>query len=236
MKKSISVVLLLAIFVVFLEQCKHGASEIVPSHPVITDTTNKAKDTTHLPPPPPPTTGDSTCFNTQILPLVLNTCGMAGCHNASSAKKGYVLTNYSNISAAVAVINSVTTRGSMPKSIPHWTAAQIALFQKWWAEGAKDVECSTIICDTSNVTYTSQIQPLIQNYCIGCHSTAVANTSGGGIILDNYAALKTSALTGHLLCSIQWAGTCSHMPKGTGQFGICEQRKFAIWVNNNCPQ
>ena len=236
MKKIASILFLLTIFLMCTEQCKHDATEIPRKNIAIDTTHTNPIDTTKHPIPPPSGTGDSVCFNTQILPLVLSTCGMSGCHDAGSAKKGYILTNYSNIAPRVANINSVTVKGSMPKNIAKWTAAQKALFQQWWAEGAKDVECSTIICDTSNVTYTTQIQPIVQNYCQGCHATTTASTSGGGIILDNYAAVKTNALSGHLLCSVQWTGTCYQMPKGTAKLGNCEIRKFAIWTGNNCPQ
>ena len=223
-------------FVMFMEQCKHEPTQIPKKNAIVDTTKVVPQDTTKKVIPPPIGTGDSVCFNSQILPLVLSTCGMSGCHDAGSAKKGYILTNFSNIAPRVAVINSVTVKGSMPKNIAKWTAAQKALFQKWWAEGARDVECTTTVCDTSNVTYTTQIQPILQNYCMGCHTTSTASTSGGGVILDNYAAVKTAAQTGHLLCSIQWTGTCYQMPLSSAKLGNCEQRKFAIWANNSCPQ
>jgi len=109
------------------------------------------------------------------------------------------------------------------------------LFQKWINEGKRNVNCYNP-CDTNSVTYTNSIQPLIQNYCLGCHSTTSAVKSGGGIIIDSYSNTKTQTQTGHLICSIDHTGTCSQMPKGLNQLSFCEIRKFKIWMNNNFPQ
>ena len=233
MKKVGSVIFILTLLLMLMEQCKHEPAETPRQNVTTIDSThNNQNDTTKK---PPAGTGDSACFNTQILPLVLSTCALGGCHDAHSASKGYVFTNYANTKKYAAVINSVTVRATMPRNLPRWTPVQTALFQKWIAEGARDVECSTTICDTSNVTYTTQIQPIVQNYCLGCHTASTANSTGGGIILDNYTALKSNAQTGHLLCAIQWTGTCYHMPNGSAQLGNCEIRKFVIWTGNNCP-
>jgi hypothetical protein len=123
----------------------------------------------------------------------------------------------------------------MPQGSTKLTTAQKAMFQKWIAEGKRNVTCYNP-CDTTNVTYNNHIQPLIQNYCLGCHSTASATKSGGGVVIDSYANTKTQTQTGHLMCAIEYTGTCSQMPKGLNQLSFCEIRKFKIWANNSFPQ
>ena len=237
MKKIFSIILLLGIIAAFFEQCKHESTlpknivnPIDTSH---TDTTHKiVPDTTYH----APNTGDSTCFNTQILPMMISNCSMSNCHDAASHQKGYNLTTFANISRYGYPIYSSLTKGSMPKGRPALTANQKAIFLKWLTEGAHNVVCDTTSCDTSNITYTASILPILQNYCLGCHTTSSASSSGGGIILDNYNAVKSSAQTGHLMCSIQWTGTCYKMPKSASQLSSCNIHKFVIWVNNNFPQ
>jgi len=237
MKKAFSIILLFSILLLFLEQCKHESTEpkIIPS---ITDTIQK--DTSHHTQPDTtyhvPNTGDSACFNTQILPMMISNCAMSGCHDPYSHQKGYNLTSYTNISRYAYPIYSSVTNGKMPQGRPALSATQKALFLKWISEGARNVMCDTTSCDTSNVTYTSSIQPIIQTYCLGCHTTSVANSSGGGIILDNYSAVKTNAQAGHLICSIQWTGTCYKMPQTGSQLSSCSIHKILIWTNTNYPQ
>jgi len=84
-------------------------------------------------------------------------------------------------------------------------------------------------CDTTNVTYTQVIVPIIQNSCNSCHSTTIAS---GGIITDNYSALRTIALNGKLLGTISYSPGYSPMPKGTGKLSDCKIIQIRKWINN----
>ena len=46
-------------------------------------------------------------------------------------------------------------------------------------------------CDTSNVSYSQDIAPLVQNKCLMCHGKSVYMGSGGGINLDGYNAISS---------------------------------------------
>jgi hypothetical protein len=50
-------------------------------------------------------------------------------------------------------------------------------------------------CDSTNVTYSKTIVPIISANCNSCHSTAVAS---GNVTTDNYPGLSTVALNGKL--------------------------------------
>ena len=44
-------------------------------------------------------------------------------------------------------------------------------------------------CDTTNVSYKKDVQPVLNANCYSCHGTAV--TAGGGLDLENFTSLKT---------------------------------------------
>ena len=224
--KSILVFICAVAFLLLFQDCKHEAP-IVPQ--INNQDTIVKKDTTHQ-----VIKIDSVCFNTQIYPLIMSNCGMSGCHDATTKAKGLDVTTYSKIAYYSNQIYSSVSANRMPKGLPYFTTAQKALFQKWMNEGKQNTICVNN-CDTLSVTYTKSIAPVLQNYCLGCHNTTNAISSGGGILLDNYQNVKTQAISGHLLCSLDWSSTCSKMPKGNTPLSFCDIRKFIIWNKNNCP-
>ncbi len=44
-------------------------------------------------------------------------------------------------------------------------------------------------CDTTNVTYHADVQPVLEANCYSCHGTAEVG-AGGGLDLQNFASLK----------------------------------------------
>jgi hypothetical protein len=83
-------------------------------------------------------------------------------------------------------------------------------------------------CDTSNVTFSGTIAPVLASNCLGCHSNAAASSSGNNIRLENYADVVTrvSAVIG----SIKHTGTFSPMPKNGGKIKACSITQFDIWI------
>lgn len=88
-------------------------------------------------------------------------------------------------------------------------------------------------CDTTNVTFSSTIVPLLANNCLSCHSNATAASAGNNIRLENYADVKTrvNAVAG----SLKQSGTYSPMPKNGGKLSACLINQFDIWVRNGAP-
>jgi len=80
-------------------------------------------------------------------------------------------------------------------------------------------------CDTTNVTYSGTIVPILNNSCLTCHS---APATGGSILLTTYAEVVASAprITG----SIKQLSGYSAMPKGGGKIKICSITQWDIWV------
>lgn len=85
-------------------------------------------------------------------------------------------------------------------------------------------------CDTSNVTYTGKIVPLLENNCLSCHSHAAAASLGNNIHLESYADVK--ALTTSIAGAINHTGSFSPMPKNGGKLSSCLINQFDIWVRN----
>jgi len=83
-------------------------------------------------------------------------------------------------------------------------------------------------CDTTNVTFSGKIVPLLANNCLSCHSNATAASSGNGIRLENYADVQSRAAA--IAGSLKQTGTYSPMPKNGGKLKACLITQFDIWV------
>lgn len=82
-------------------------------------------------------------------------------------------------------------------------------------------------CDTTNVTFSGTIWPIMQNTCTGCHGTAPYS---GGVPFRDYADVSAAAANGSLLNSLKGNGV-TKMPPG-GSLTACRIRVFEIWINN----
>jgi len=86
-------------------------------------------------------------------------------------------------------------------------------------------------CDTSNVTYSAVIGPIIQTNCAysGCHS---ATNPAGNIPMNDYAAVLTVVNNGRLIGTMNHESGFSPMPQGGVKLSDCIINKVRIWVNN----
>jgi hypothetical protein len=80
-------------------------------------------------------------------------------------------------------------------------------------------------CDTTNVTYSGTIAPIMNSNCVGCHS---GSSAGGSILLTNYTEVvaHASRITG----SIKQLSSYSPMPKNGGKLKDCSITQWDIWV------
>jgi archaellum component FlaG (FlaF/FlaG flagellin family) len=79
-------------------------------------------------------------------------------------------------------------------------------------------------CDTSIVTFSASIKPIIEGNCITCHSSQQPT-------LNNYSNISSNASA--ILKSIKREGA-SPMPPTTS-LDDCSIKKFEIWINNGNP-
>lgn len=228
-------ILVLVVFLLLAASCKHEVPE-----PVAGGGTGGGGGTSSV-----PCDSDSVYFNQQILPMLVSNCSMNGCHNAASHADGVVLTSYSEVMNSDVVeagdpgssdLMDVITTGNPSDRMPPPPAAplsaqQIQLIQTWIAQGAQNLSCSGI-CDTSNVTWSATIRPIIQAKCQGCHQ---GGAPGGGVDLSNYAGVSGAAFDGSLVGSVDHLPGWSAMPKNSPKLSDCDIAKIKIWVNAGAP-
>lgn len=83
-------------------------------------------------------------------------------------------------------------------------------------------------CDTTNVSYSTQVVDILQNNCYSCHSGPNPPT---GIHLDTYANLKVFASNGFLVDAVTQNGVVTPMPYGLPELPACEVNTIVAWVN-----
>lgn len=88
---------------------------------------------------------------------------------------------------------------------------------------------TTLDCSTTGVTYTSVVEPLINNKCYKCHD---ATSNSGNINLEGYANLKKYVDSGELLGAIKHSPGFSAMPKNEAKLVDCDIEKIQVWVND----
>ena len=85
--------------------------------------------------------------------------------------------------------------------------------------------------DTTNITYSRSIAPIMTANCNVCHGAAIAS---GGVITDNYNDLSAVAQSGMLWGAVSWQG--NPMPKGaTDTISICDRTKIKKWIDAGAP-
>jgi len=193
-------------------------------------------------------TGQSTCdpdsvyFQTQVLPILVSNCAMSNCHNAADHKEGIILDSYANVMATgditpgragnseiyeVLIESDPEDRMPLSPASP-LTNAQIDLIYTWIEQGALNNTCSNS-CDTTNVTFSGTIFPMMQNSCTGCHS---GSNPSGQIDLSNYQNISAMAINGRLLGSVKRDPGYSPMPRGGNKLPDCQIDQIRIWIQN----
>lgn len=84
-------------------------------------------------------------------------------------------------------------------------------------------------CDTANMKYAADVQPIISASCYGCHG---GGSASGGVSLDSYAKLKAQADNGNLLGTITHASGFPAMPLGGTKLSDCNINKIRSWINH----
>ena len=207
---------------------------------------------------PPDTTGnngggggvipnDSICFVQDILPIFSSGCAITGCHDALTHLEGYNLTSYSSITGRsgsivpgnpnesklyrVVAVESGEDR-MPPPPLAALSSEQQEKLRTWILQGALNSDCPPAVCDTTGVIeFSTQVWPIIQANCVGCHNTAL---SSGGVNLDGYTHVKTYAdLLRNgipvLLGSIKQLNGFFAMPQN-GKLDDCDIRQIELWI------
>ena len=153
---------------------------------------------------------DTICFEKQVLPVLQNTCGISGCHDAGTATEGFAATDYESVTDIVTpgnvrasklyqVITDIWSEKMMPPDRP-LTLDQRTAIHLWIAQGAKNTTCSEPPPDTNGnggnhlpgdtVCFVQDILPIFGSNCAttGCHDAA---SHQDGYVLTSYAAITS---------------------------------------------
>jgi hypothetical protein len=189
---------------------------------------------------------DTVYFQNTILPLITSGCAKSKCHDVISHKEGVILTNYNNIlkyvkpfkpnsSELYKVLFETGEERMPPAGQTPFTQAQKDIIKKWIEQGALNNSCNESYggCDTTKVTYSGFINPLMVNYCVGCHS---GSNPDGGINLSSYVYVKTQAVSGKLYGSVSHSPGYIKMPSNGPKLQSCYLNKIKAWISLGMPQ
>lgn len=86
-------------------------------------------------------------------------------------------------------------------------------------------------CDTTGLTFNSNVLPVFKAYCYSCHSTMEFDASGGNVNLQDFNGLKQVAISGTLMGALTHDPRYSPMPKGGNKLDTCSITKIKIWID-----
>ena len=83
-------------------------------------------------------------------------------------------------------------------------------------------------CDTSNVSYSKQILPILEDNCYTCHA---GSSPFSGIDLSNFSILQAHVKNGDLKSAVTHTGSVTPMPYGLPMLPSCEVNTIVAWVD-----
>lgn len=185
------------------------------------------------------------CFERDVLPIFQSNCTQSGCHNSADRESGYDLTTYSSIvsrgikpgdykgSEIYKVMVFPFGEGAMPQSpYSRLTDEQIATIALWIDEGAANTTCADSTCNTTNVTFSASVKPILQTYCNGCHG---GSSPLGNVDYNTYNGVKATVTNGKLLGSIQHLSGFSPMPQNANKLSVCNLGIIKAWIDSGAP-
>ena len=87
----------------------------------------------------------------------------------------------------------------------------------------------TLECDTLDMSYETDIQPLIEENCYGCHSAAA---NFGNVNLEGHPQVLQYVTDESLLGAIKHDPGFSPMPKNLSKLLECEIEKIESWISD----
>lgn len=186
---------------------------------------------------------DMVYFVNEVQPLINSTCATSGCHDAATAQDGVILDTYSNIiqtgdvkpfrpedSELYEVLFEDGDDLMPPPPQSPLTDAQKQMIYDWIMQGAQNNECIDG-CNTNDVSFAADIEPVISSNCLSCHSGPNPN---GGISLATHSEITSIAQTGLLMNVLTASGGASLMPPA-GALDNCSIDKIEKWINDGSP-
>lgn len=98
-------------------------------------------------------------------------------------------------------------------------------------DNVQDLYPNNQACDSTNVTYTHTIAPIMSANCNVCHSGLNPQKS---ITTDNWAGLNAAAAGGldsQLWQAVSHSMKVTPMPYQNGKLSECDLAKIRVWIN-----
>lgn len=84
-------------------------------------------------------------------------------------------------------------------------------------------------CNTTDISYSGFVQPLLQENCYQCHST-IANQ--GGVALEGYDAVIPWVNNQRLMGALRHESGFSPMPQNAPQLNACMLDQMQSWIDD----
>lgn len=179
-------------------------------------------------------------FQEQVYPIIKSNCAISGCHSAASHEEGPVLDTYDNIMADVVPYqpsksklwraitrNSPIQQSMPPNSREPLSTQQINLISIWILQGAENNSMPEPQCDTTNVTFSGSVWPIVNAWCTGCHSGTVPQ---GGLRLENYDQVAAIASDGRFYGAVAHLSGYVPMPYESPKLSDCAIATIRLWI------
>ncbi len=104
-------------------------------------------------------------------------------------------------------------------------------------DNEEDLYPNPPVCDTTNVTFSGIVLPIINESCVVCHSGNIPN---GNIALETYDEIKTAAQVpagtyGSLYGTVSHSAGNSSMPKNGNKLSDCKIEQIQKWIEEGTP-
>lgn len=182
------------------------------------------------------------CFQENILPIFISKCSTKGCHNSIDKEEGWDLTSYEGIMKGIVAGHPSRSKlynvikGKNPTMPPEnhtkLTTHDVELIKSWIQFGAKNATNCTNACDTTSFKFADNVNPILNSWCIGCHSSS---NPGGGVILTDYNGVQQVAANGKLEGSISHFAGYVAMPQNMAKLSECKIKIIKKWIDSGYP-
>jgi len=85
------------------------------------------------------------------------------------------------------------------------------------------------LCDTLEVSFSEDVQPMLSQHCWACHSDANAPSFGNGMALESHADVAQRIPL--IVSVINHEDGVPQMPRGSAKLDTCSIATFEAWMN-----
>ena len=108
----------------------------------------------------------------------------------------------------------------------------VCFFSSCYYDNKEELYPAVTSCDSSAVTYTGKVLPIIVANCYACHGNG---STLGNVNLDGHANLKVVSDNGKLAGVIEHQGGFSPMPQGGNKLDPCDIQVIEKWISDGAP-